>query len=105
MKTRALKILKDDDIQKISQTVKSWREGKNYEDITGFCKSATIDELEKNNFVLTPSRYVGFVEDDNEDKISFIERLDQLVNQFKNNVKDGDQLSLKIIENLKKLKK
>ena len=46
-------------IQKITSTIQTWRTGKEYKDIAGFCKSATLDEIAQNNFVLTPGRYVG----------------------------------------------
>jgi type I restriction enzyme M protein len=62
--------LSDDDIAKIADTYHRWRgdgAGK-YEDVAGFCKSATTDEIASHQFVLTPGRYVGAeeVEDDGE---------------------------------------
>jgi type I restriction enzyme M protein len=55
--------------------VRRWRskDGK-YQDIQGFCKSATLKEVEKNNFVLTPGRYVG-TEDVEDDGISFEDKI------------------------------
>jgi type I restriction enzyme M protein len=57
--TRKNKAFTDEDISKISEVYHNWRskDGK-YEDIQGFCKSATFKEVEENNFVLTPGRYV-----------------------------------------------
>ena len=63
METRVLKIFTDEDIAKIQQTVHSWKTGEGYEDVAGFCKSASFEEIEKNGFVLTPGRYIGFQED------------------------------------------
>ena len=60
METRVFKILTVEDIQKVQDTVISWRTGEGYEDIEGYCKSSTTEEIEKNNFILTPGRYVGF---------------------------------------------
>jgi type I restriction enzyme M protein len=45
MKTRALKILTDEDIKKIQDTVFLWREGKKYNDIEGFCKSSSTMDI------------------------------------------------------------
>ena len=59
METRVLKVFTDKDIAKIADTVQSWKSGDGYEDIAGFCKSASLKEIEKNGFVLTPGRYVG----------------------------------------------
>jgi len=63
MATRVNRILTDDDIVKIASTVHAWREdgevAETYGNIPGFCYSATVAEIEKNGFVLTPGRYVG----------------------------------------------
>ena len=47
METRVLKVLTDEDIQKVQDTVSSWRTGDGYEDIEGYCKSSTTEEIEK----------------------------------------------------------
>ena len=47
METRVLKVLKEEDIQKIATTVFNWRKGENYEDIKGYCKSSNYDEIKK----------------------------------------------------------
>jgi type I restriction enzyme M protein len=87
METRVLKVFTDEDIAKIQETVKSWKTGEDYEDIAGFCKSASLEEIEKNGFVLTPGRYVGasdsgLSEQDFNDKIlSLLEDLDDIRNE------------------------
>jgi len=63
METRVLKVFTDEDIAKIQETVQSWKTGVDYEDVAGFCKSASLKEIEKNGFVLTPGRYVGFIDE------------------------------------------
>ena len=77
METRVFKILTDEDINKIAKTVSSWRNGKNYKNIDGFCKSCEIKDIEKNNFNLTPGRYVGFL-DEKEDDIETLEKIKKL---------------------------
>ena len=59
METRVLKVFADEDIAKIQETVQSWKTGEGYEDVAGFCKSASFEEIEKSGFILTPGRYVG----------------------------------------------
>lgn len=69
MESRRLRVLSDDDIQKIAGTYHAWRNrGGNYEDVPGFAKSAQIDEIEKHDFVLTPGRYVGAAEAEVDDE-------------------------------------
>lgn len=60
MATRVLKVFNDEDISKIADTVQAWKTSEGYEDIAGFCKSASLTEIEKNGFTLMPGRYVGF---------------------------------------------
>jgi len=102
METRVIKVLTDDDISKIANTVNSWRKGEGYEDIPGFCKSVSIDEIKKNGYVLTPGRYVGFVgeEDDGE---PFEEKMKRFTTLLKQQQKEGVNLDHQITENLKRI--
>ena len=81
METRVKKVLTDEDIAKIADTVQAWKSGKGYEDILGFCKSASLEEIEKNKFVLTPGRYVGSGEVDEEGE-RFDEKTAQLLSDL-----------------------
>ena len=83
METRVLKVFTDEDIAKIQETVQSWKTGEGYEDVAGFCKSASLEEIEKDGFVLTPGRYVG-TSVDAEDGISFDETFSKLTLSLKN---------------------
>jgi type I restriction enzyme M protein len=63
--------LTEEDIRKIADTYHAWRGDKsagNYEDMPGICRSAPLDDIRHHNYILTPGRYVGAaeVEDDGE---------------------------------------
>lgn len=68
----------DNDVSKIADTYHSWRNinGK-YEDVKGFCKSAKIEEIQEHEYVLTPGRYVG-IEDIEDDGTPFEEKMDNM---------------------------
>ncbi len=60
MESRRLRVLSDDDVSKIASTYHAWRNHDgDYEDVAGFAKAASLDEIAQNDFVLTPGRYVG----------------------------------------------
>ena len=59
MVTRKHRELSDEEIKQICDTYHNWRDGKDYEDINGFCKSANIEEVRGHEYILTPGRYVG----------------------------------------------
>ena len=71
---RTRKEFSDDDVAKIADTYHAWREGKGYEDVPGFCKSATVGRDQGDTtHVLTPGRYVGAA-DVEDDDVPFAER-------------------------------
>jgi len=92
MVDRAERALSDDDIAKVADAFHSWRgspsavqAGLTYDDLPGFCKSATLAEIKTADYALTPGRYVGAadVEDDGEPIEDKIERLTKdLFEQF-----------------------
>ena len=102
METRVLKVLTDEDIKKVQDTVSSWRTGERYEDIKGYCKSSNTEEIEKNGFVLTPGRYVGFA-DEEDDGITFKEKFMNLRENYERLSKESSQLDAQIKLNLKKI--
>ena len=102
METRTLKVFTDEDIQKIQDTVSLWRAEDGYEDIEGFCKSSTKEEIETNNFILTPGRYVGFVDED-DDEVPFEEKISKLYGEYTTNKIQSEKLSQEIDKVLKKI--
>ena len=91
--------LTEDDILRISNTYHSWREGKEYNDVAGFCKSATLDDIRKHNYVLTPGRYVGSAPQQ-EDSEPFEERMQRLVAQLRDQQAETARLDEAIWKNL-----
>jgi len=92
-----------EDIEKIASTYHNWRNpnGK-YEDIKGFCCSASIERVRELDYVLTPGRYVGLPEE--EDDFDFKERFTKLKAEFEEQLKEEARLNELIKENLKKVK-
>ena len=96
--------LTDEDVKKISSTYHAWR-GENklkYEDVTGFCKSAKFEKVEKNNFILTPGRYVG-IQEEAEDDEAFEEKMKRLTAELSSQMKEGQKLDEEIKKNLEKI--
>ena len=82
METRRLRVLSDDDIAQIADTYHEWRnQNGSYEDVPGFARSATIDEIEKHEFVLTPGRYVGTAEAEVDDE-PIAEKIERLTSEL-----------------------
>ena len=95
-------LLADEDINLITETYHNWRKSENYEDIKGFCRSATIEEIEKHNHVLTPGRYVG-IEAVEDDGISFETKMSVLTATLKNQMDKEVQLNDEIVKQLSKI--
>lgn len=102
METRVLKVLTDEDIAKIQETVQSWKTGEGYEDVAGFCKSASLEEIEKNGCVLTPGRYTGSA-DDYQDSEEIDSKLMRLAKNLRDLKSESDSLDVTIQSNLKGL--
>jgi len=95
--------LTDKDIDKIAGTYHSWRNKKcKYEDVPGFCKSATLEDIRKHGHILTPGRYVG-TEQVEEDEEEFEEKMKRLTAELSTQFKKSKQLEGEIKKNLKGL--
>lgn len=101
---RTHKELTDEDVEKIATTYHAWRGDEStedtYEDVPGFCKSATLEEIAKHDYILTPGRYVG-IEPAEEDDEPFEEKMKHLVEKLKTQFDKSRDLEKNIITNLK----
>lgn len=104
MRDRVLRDFTESDIARITHTFHAWQlgqdgEGNAYEDIAGFCKSATLDEIKKHDFVLTPGRYVG-AEAQDDDAEPFAEKMARLTAQLQEQFAESARLEAEIKKNL-----
>lgn len=100
---RKTRNLSDDDIQKIASIYHNWYLGEGeYNDEQGFCKSATLEEVKALNYALTPGRYVGLAEE--EDDFIFAERFATLKSEFEKQVAEEESLNKRIANNLMKIR-
>ena len=97
--------LTKDDITRIADTYHAWRGEKDagkYEDIAGFCKSATLEEIEAHGHVLTPGRFVG-AEEIEDDGIPFEEKMAELSAEIYEQMAEAQELDNTIRKNLEVL--
>jgi len=100
---RRTRELSNEDILQIANTYHNWRnKNSTYEDIAGFCMAAPITRVKELDYVLTPGRYVGLPDD--EDDFDFAERFAALQKELALQMKEEDSLNKVIVENLKKIK-
>jgi type I restriction enzyme M protein len=87
------------DIKGISQTVAAWRSGADYQDIPGFCRSVPLAEIAQHGHVLTPGRYVGAEEVDDDDE-AFAEKMQTLTARLSEQMAKGAELDALIRQKL-----
>jgi len=110
MVDRTERILTDEDIARIADTYHAWRgtasaRSKNltYEDVPGFCYSATLDEIRRHDHVLTPGRYVGAPEVQNEDDEPIADRIARLTKELYAHFEESARLEKVVREQLERI--
>ena len=102
---RTHKELSDDEIDKIAGTYHAWRGEKDageYKDVSGFCISSGFDKIKEHGYVLTPGRYVGAAEIE-DDGIPFEEKMAELTAKLYEQFDEAELLETTIKKNLEKL--
>jgi type I restriction enzyme M protein len=102
MQDRVHRAFSKDDLLGISNLYHNWKKAKNYENIPGLCKAATIQEIQTHNFVLTPGRYVGLkaVKDDG---IPLEDKINELTKTLANQMRKEKELDEEIKTQLQKI--
>ena len=99
---RKVKELSAEDISAISSTYHNWRNGNDYVDVPGFCKEESLDTIANQDFILTPRRYVGVVEEQDDDE-PFDEKMSRISSKLYNLFSQSIALESKIEARLTEL--
>jgi type I restriction enzyme M protein len=105
MVDRTHKELTTEDLAEIARTYHAWRgeeKAGDYEDMAGYCKAAQLEEIQKHDYVLTPGRYVGVAEVE-DDGIPFEEKMEELTTRLYAQMKEGAELDAVIRVNMEGL--
>jgi type I restriction enzyme M protein len=97
--------LSDDDIARIARTYHAWRgekSGGKYEDVPGFCKKTKTDDIATHGYILTPGRYVG-TEDIEEDDEPFEEKMKRLTAKLEQEFTEGSRLENQIRQTFRRV--
>ena len=94
------------DIDQIASAYHAWRGDRDcqqeYEDVPGFCKAATVDKIRGHSYILTPGRYVGMAEAQ-EDEEPFEEKMERLTVELAAQMGQAAELDTRIWANLEEL--
>ena len=115
LEDRVHRSLTDEDIAKIADTYHAWKSAhvgtihelslrapQPYADVAGFCKSSTLKEIQEQGYVLTPGRYVGAAELEEDDE-PFEQKIARLTKELEAQFEESDKLEKMIWKNLGKL--
>jgi type I restriction enzyme M protein len=89
----------DEEIAKVSKTFRDWTDGE-YEDIDGFCRSVTREEIQKNGDVLAPGRFIGTEETESESDEDFSTRMNELTMQLSKILRESKEIEDEVRANL-----
>jgi type I restriction enzyme M protein len=103
MRDRVLRDFTKEDLEKIGGTFRAWKRGDGYEDVKGFCKSTRLEDIAAHGHVLTPGRFVG-AEDVEDDGVPFGEKMAGLVKELEEQFGESARLEKEIRKNLKGLR-
>ena len=102
MISRKQKELTEEDITRIGEIYHSWRSKdweQKYQDFPGLCKSVAIEEIRKNNYILTPGRYIEFKEEEDDGEV-FEEKMKKLTSELKEQMNKAKEIDDQITKNL-----
>ncbi|MBI4706197.1 MAG: N-6 DNA methylase, partial [Deltaproteobacteria bacterium] len=103
MEDRTHRVFDDEHVDRIAGTYHAWRDkGGKYEDVAGFCKATRTEEIAKHDFVLTPGRYVG-AEEAEDDGEPFEQKMRRLTAKLEEQFAEGARLEKEIRKNLRGL--
>ena len=101
MINRTQKVFSKEDLEKLASVYHEWRNQKGeYGDQAGFCKSVGLEEIKSHDYVLTPGRYVGAIEIEN-DGIDYRTNVQKLSSEISSKFKESDVLNKEILSNLR----
>jgi len=100
---RVRRELSQEDILKIASTYHAWRGEKDtakYEDVAGYCRAVKLNEIKESGYILTPGRYVGAKDIEDDDQV-FSEKMEKLTKILNKQIINGAELDKEIQKNLK----
>ncbi|MER7968229.1 class I SAM-dependent DNA methyltransferase [Streptomyces sp. NPDC096080] len=105
MTTRVHRELTDEEIARIADTYHAWRgetDAGQYANVPGFCYSAKLEEIEQHDWILTPGRYVGAEEAEEEDE-SNTDKIKRLTRELRNAFAESDHLQAQVLAALERI--
>src|SRR5262249_13571404 len=106
LETRVNRVFYDDDIAKIANAYHAWRQdgetSEDYVDTPGLCRAVKLEEIQKHDYALTPGRYVGAEEVEDNDE-AFADKMQRLTAQLDEQFTESARLEAEIRKNMQRL--